>query len=247
MAGLLGVGGGLLVVPALIVIWQGVAPALTQSVQLAIGTSLAIIALTSLSSVRAHQRRGAVMWPLFWRLAPGIAVGAWLGAMLAVGLPGIALKQLFGGFELLVAAQMGLNLRHPVVRRGLPAMPALGLAGMAIGGVSSLLGIGGGTLTVPFLSWCGVAMHKAVATSAACGLPIAVAGAITYAVMGWGAGGLPAAAAGYLYLPALAGVATASVLCAPLGARLAHRLPTVVLRRLFAMFLAALGVWMLAG
>ncbi len=245
-AGLLGIGGGLIIVPALLAIWQQGGLDSPWLVQMAIATSLASIVFTSVSSVYAHHRRGAVLWPQVARLAPGILLGAGLGAWSAAGLPGAWLKAAFGVFELLVAAQMAFRLR-PRPQRGLPGGLGMGAVGVLIGWLSALLGIGGGTLTVPFLSWCNVTMQKAVATSAACGLPIAVAGSLAYVFAGWGAQGLPAGALGFVQLPALLGVVAASVLFAPLGAWLAHRLSAPALKRVFALFLALLGLWMLLG
>ena len=244
MAGLLGVGGGLIIVPALIAIWQTTAAGGVYDMQMAIGTSLATIVLTSIASVRAHHLRGSVQWDTFWRLTPGIVLGAWLGAALATQMSGETLKSIFGVFELLVAAQMAFGLR-PAPHRGLPGQAGMTLVGSGIGAVSSIIGIGGGTMTVPFLSWCNVTIHKAVGTSAACGLPIAIGGAISYLVLGWGNAALPTWSAGFVYGPALAGIAVTSMLFAPLGAALAHRLSTVVLKRAFAGFLALLGIWML--
>ncbi len=244
-AGLLGIGGGLIIVPALLVIWQLSGIDNPWLMQMAIATSLASIVFTSISSVRAHHRRGAVLWPQVWQLTPGILLGAGLGAMQASWLPGQWLKMGFGIFELLVAAQMAFQLR-PESRRGLPGGLGMGVAGVVTGWVSALMGIGGGTLTVPFLSGCNVAMQKAIATAAACGLPIAVAGSFTYVLMGWNVEGLPAAL-GFVHLPALLGVVVTSVLFAPLGARLAHRLSGPALKRVFALFLALLGLWMLLG
>jgi uncharacterized membrane protein YfcA len=244
LAGLLGVGGGLIIVPALVALWQADDLGGAHIMQLAIGTSLATIVFTSISSVRAHHLRGAVLWPVFWRLTPGVVIGAWLGAALAAHLPGAALKGVFGVFELLVALQMGFGWRTSA-HRDLPDSAGMGLAGGLIGVVSSIIGIGGGTLTVPFLTWCNVTIQRAVGTSAACGLPIAVGGALGYMVMGWEASGLPSWSAGFVYLPALLGIAATSILFAPLGAALAHRLSTQLLRRIFAGFLALLGLWML--
>ncbi len=246
MAGLLGVGGGLIIVPALIAIWQPAGVGGTYVMQLAIGTSLATIVLTSIASVRAHHQRGSVQWDTFWRLTPGVVLGAWLGAALATQMSGEALKSIFGIFELLVAAQMAFGLR-PAPHRGLPGQAGMTLVGSGIGAVSSIIGIGGGTMTVPFLSWCNVTIHKAVGTSAACGLPIAIGGAISYLVLGWNSAALPSWSAGFIYGPALAGIAVTSMLFAPLGAALAHRLSTVVLKRAFAGFLALLGIWMLTA
>lgn len=245
MAGLLGVGGGLIIVPVLVYLWQSQALAGEQVVQLAIGTSLATIVLTSLSSVWSHHRHGSVQWPIFWRLVPGIVLGAWLGAAIATQLPGTALKRLFGVFELLMAAQMAFALR-PATHRRLPGVLGAGLAGTVIGSVAAIVGIGGGVLTVPFLTWCNVRIQQAVATSAACGLPIAIGGTLAYVVLGWGHAQLPPGAAGYVYGPALLGIAVTSMLFAPLGAALSRRLSTPMLKRVFAAFLVVLGLWMLA-
>jgi uncharacterized membrane protein YfcA len=245
MAGLLGVGGGLIIVPVLAMLWQPEGLGGTQMMQLAIGTSLAVIVLTSLSSVRAHHQRGSVLWPVFWRLTPGILLGAALGAAVASALPQSLLKLIFGVFELLVATQMSLSLRPSSTLPKLPGRFGMGLAGSVIGSVSALVGIGGGTMTVPFLNACKVRMQQAVGTSAACGLPIAVGGALSYIILGWGNAQLPASAFGFVYAPALAGIAVTSMLFAPLGAALAHRLPTATLKKIFAGFLALLGLWML--
>jgi uncharacterized membrane protein YfcA len=244
LAGMLGVGGGLIIVPvvAAVLLHQGVDPGLVMP--LALGTSLATIVLTSLSSVRAHHARGAVLWPTVARLAPGIVLGAWLGAWVAHGLRGDALRIIFGLFALAVAAQMALNVK-PSAHRQLPGTTGTGAAGGVIGFVSAIVGIGGGSLTVPFLLDCNVAMRNAVGTSAACGLPIALAGAAGFIWNGWGVAGLPAGSLGYLYLPAFGGVAAASMLFAPLGARLAHRLPADRLKRIFAVLLAFIGLRML--
>ena len=246
MAGLLGVGGGLIIVPALAWIfhWQGMAE--TVIMHLAIGTSLATIVVTSISSVRAHHRLGAVLWPVFWRLTPGIVVGAWLGAAVADALPGAALRMVFGVFVLLVAAQIGFGAK-PAAHRTLPGAAGMFTAGGVIGLVSAIVGIGGGSLTVPWLSWCNTSIRNAVATSAACGLPIALAGAAGFIVTGWSQAELPPWSLGYIYGPAMAGVAVASMLFAPVGARLAHTLPTIALKRVFAGFLVIVGTKMLMG
>jgi len=244
IAGLFGVGGGLVIVPVLATLFAARGFDATILMHLAIGTSLATIVLTSLSSIWAHHRRGAVRWPLVWQLLPGIVIGTALGALLANQLATAMLRSLFALFELLVALQMALAIR-PDAQRQLPPLPGMVAAGSVIGGVSALMGIGGGTLTVPFLLWCRVVAQQAVATAAACGLPIAVAGTLSYVVVGWGKAALPAWSSGYLYWPALAGIAAASVLTAPIGARLAHHLDPQQLRRLFALFLALLGLYML--
>lgn len=245
LAGLLGIGGGLIIVPVLA--WcfgkSGFADELVM--QAAVGTSLATIVVTSLSSILAHHRRGAVLWRVFAALTPGVLAGAFLGALTAHVVASESLRMLFGIFELAVAIQMGLALK-PSPHRELPGRTALVGAGAGIGLVSALVGIGGGTMTVPLLTWCNVSMRNAVATSAAVGLPIAVAGACGFMIMGVGSD-MPTGSVGYVYLPAFAAVALSSALFAPVGARLAHTLPTDTLKRIFAVFLAAVGVKMLTG
>lgn len=246
MAGMLGVGGGLIIVPVLAWIFgrQSVSDALIM--HLAIGTSLASIVITSISSIRAHHQRGAVLWPAFWRLTPGIVIGAWLGAAVADLLSSAALTKIFAVFVLMVAAQMAFGAK-PAPQRELPKPTGMAATGVVIGMVSAIVGIGGGSLTVPFLSWCNTPIRQAVATSAACGLPIALAGALGFIVTGLNAPHLPAWSLGYVYGPALVGVASASMLTAPLGAKLAHTLPTHSLKKVFAVFLAAVGSKMLLG
>ncbi len=244
MAGMLGVGGGLIIVPVLAWIFgrQQVSDALIM--HLAIGTSLASIVVTSISSVRAHHQRGAVLWPAFWRLTPGIVIGAWLGAAVADVLSSAALTKIFAVFVLMVSAQMAFGAK-PAPQRELPGAAGMAATGGVIGALSAIVGIGGGSLTVPFLIWCNIHMRQAVATSAACGLPIALAGALGFIVTGFNAADLPAWSLGYVYGPALIGVAFASMLTAPLGAKLAHTLPTDSLKKVFAVFLAAVGAKML--
>ncbi len=246
VAGLLGVGGGLIIVPVLVFIFtdQGMADHLI--VHMAIGTSLATIVFTSISSVRAHHQHGAVLWPVFWQLTPGILIGAWLGALFADVLAADQLRRFFGVFELLVAIQMSFNI-IPKPHWQLPNRVGMVTAGGVIGAISAIVGIGGGTMTVPFLVWCNVAMRKAVATSSACGLPIAIAGASGFVFTGWNAAGLPAYSSGFVYWPAFIGIVIASILFAPLGARLAHRLPSAQLKRIFAVLLYILGLRMLLG
>lgn len=244
LAGMLGVGGGLVIVPVLVYLFNLQGFDSSVIMHLAIGTSLATIVLTSLSSIHAHHQRGAVLWSLVGRLTPGIIAGAWLGATVAHLLPSATLRTIFGVFELVVATQMALEFTTSP-HQHLPGRLGTGIAGVVIGTVSSIIGIGGGTLTVPFLTWCNVEMRRAVATSAACGLPIALAGAIAYMVTGWDHDALPPASSGYLHWPAFWGIAVTSMLFATFGARLAHSLPVRTLRRFFALLLAVLGLRML--
>lgn len=246
VAGLLGVGGGILVVPGLAFLLAGGEVPADRLMQVAVGTSLANIVVTSLSSIQAHHRRGAVRWPVLARLTPGIVIGALLGAVIADVLPSRTLAIVFGVFLLIVAARLGFG-GQPAPHRQLPGTAGLAAAGTGIGTLSSLLGIGGGTMTVPLLAWCNVALREAVATSAACGLPIAIAGAAGFALAGLDTPGMPALATGYIYWPAFLAVAPLSIAFAPVGAWLAHTIPVAVLRRGFALFVLIVGVRMLVG
>lgn len=246
LAGLFGVGGGLIMVPALAILlpMQGVSASVVM--QIAIGTSLAVISATSVSSALAHHRRDGVLWPVFRAMVPGLAIGALLGAAAAHVLSGEALRRIVGTGALLVALKMALELK-PSGAAQLPGRLGMGIAGTVIGSLSALIGIGGGSLTVPYLSYCRVEMRQAVGTSAACGLPIAWAGALGFVINGWTVDGLPAWSLGYVSLPGFLAIAVASVSCAPLGARLAHRLPPQMLKKAFALLLAVIGLKMLWG
>ncbi|MES9868763.1 MAG: sulfite exporter TauE/SafE family protein [Sedimenticola sp.] len=245
-AGLLGVGGGLIIVPALVWVFSSNGFSPDALMHLAVGTSLGTIVVTSISSISAHHKRGAVLWRQVMALSPGIVIGAWCGALVADSLPTLWLQRVFACFAIMVGLQMAFRVKAEAHRQ-LPGRAGMGLAGWIIGLVSAVVGIGGGSMTVPFLSWCSVNMRNAVATSAACGLPIAVAGAIGFVVAGWGAAGLPQWSSGYLFWPALLAVVSASVLFAPLGARLAHTLPVGTLKRVFSLLLLVIGLKMLIG
>ncbi|MCR5864296.1 MULTISPECIES: sulfite exporter TauE/SafE family protein [Aquincola] len=245
MAGLLGVGGGMMIVPFLthLLAARGVPPGV--AVKMAIATSMATILFTSLSSVRAHHRRGAVRWDIVRRLAPGIVLGGLLaGAGVFAVLKGAALALFFAGFVGFSATQMLLD-RKPQPTRQLPGAAGTTAAGGVIGFLSGLVGAGGGFVSVPFMTWCNVAMHNAVATSAALGFPIALANTVGYVVGGWNLPPALPGAFGYLYLPALAVVAAVSVVMAPVGARVAHALDVRKLKRVFALVLYLLAGYML--
>lgn len=244
-AGLMGVGGGMLLVPVLTAIFTAQQFADEHVLHLAVATSLATILFTSVSSVRAHHQRGAVLWHVVRVLAPGILVGSLIGAQLAALLPTGLLAYAFAGFLAFSGTQL-LRDSKPKPHRELPRMPGMLAAGGTIGLLASVVGGGGGFVSVPFMVWCNVRIHNAVATSAALGFPIAAAGTIGYVLAGWRAPGLPPGAAGFVYLPALATVATVSVFTAPLGARVAHSLDTKVLKRIFAALLYVLSAYMLA-
>lgn len=246
LAGLFGVGGGLIVVPALAFILPGLGTSPAVVMHSAIGTSLAVIGLTGISSTRSHHRRGGVLWPVFWKLAPGIVVGSLIGATVAHLVSSEVLKRCVGFGALLIAIQMLIDAT-PKATRSTPGALGLGVVGTLIGGLSALIGIGGGSLTVPYLNACNIDMRRAVGTSAACGIPIAWAGAVGFAVNGWGVPGLAPWSLGYVDLAAFAGIASMSVFTAPLGARLAHGLPPKLLKRAFALFLAGISARMLLG
>jgi len=246
LAGLLGVGGGLIIVPMVVftLTWQG-APS-QFLMHLALGTSLASIIFTSVSSFWAHHKRGAVHWEVVRRIVPGILVGTFLGSCLASRLSTNLLKGVFVVFLYYMAFQMLADLK-PKPTRGLPGPLGMFGVGNGIGAVSSLVGIGGGSLSVPFMVWCNLTVHDAIGTSAAIGFPIAIAGTVGYIVNGLNVSGLPAYCLGYVYLPALAGIVAASVFTAPLGVRLAHSLPVGKLKRVFALLLFVMGTKMLIG
>jgi len=240
MAGLLGIGGGLVIVPALAVLLLSVAP--EQALHLAVATSLACIVPTSISSLLAHHRRGAVVWPVMRRLTPGLVLGAIAGALTASALSGQTLTLVFALFCGLAGLQLWRGQHHRA-NRPLPGGPGLLSAGGGIGLISAMVGIGGGTLSVPWLLWHGFDIRRAVATAAACGLPIALAAVLAFVIAGWSRQDLPSSSLGFIHLPALAGVSVAAVLTAPLGARVAHKAPRLVLERVFASFLILLGAY----
>lgn len=244
LAGLLGVGGGLVIVPVLAFIFAAQHFPAEQIMHTALGTSLASIMFTSISSLRAHHAHGAVNWQVVRGITPGIIAGTLVGSIVAAQLSTVFLKVFFVIFLYYVATQMTLNIK-PKPSRELPGVTGMFGAGGVIGAVSSLVGIGGGTLSVPFMTWCNIKLHQAIGTSAAIGFPIAAAGAVGYIANGWGHEALPALSLGFVYLPALAGLVVASVLTAPLGARLAHRLPVAKLKKFFALLLFVLGTRML--
>ncbi|NYG33890.1 sulfite exporter TauE/SafE family protein [Sphaerotilus montanus] len=244
LAGLLGIGGGMLMVPfmTLILSARGVDAAL--AVKMAIATSMATILFTSVSSVRAHHKRGAVRWDIVRTLAPGIVLGGLVaGAGVFSLLKGTTLALVFAVFVAFSATQMLLD-RKPAPMRQMPGTAGSLGAGGVIGFISGLVGAGGGFISVPFMSWCNVAMHNAVATSAALGFPIALANTVGYVVGGWSMPSPLPGALGYLWLPGLAIIATASVTTAPLGARTAHAMNIKQLKKAFACTLYGLAAYM---
>lgn len=244
LAGLLGIGGGMLMVPFMVFVLssQGVGEAVL--VKVAVATSLATICFTSLSSVWAHHRKGAVLWSVALVLAPGILIGSLAGANLAVALPAKALTVFFALFVTFSATQMLLN-KKPKPGRTLPGAIGMFGVGSVIGVLSSMVGAGGAFVSVPFMTWCNVSIHKAVATSAALGFPIALAGSLGYVLAGMGRADLPAGALGYVFIPGLVSIALGSMLTAPWGARTAHRMDIGPLKKVFALFLYAMAAYFL--
>lgn len=213
-------------------------------VHLALGTSMGAIVLTSVASLRAHHARGAVRWEIVRRMTPGIVLGTLVGTAFASRIAALPLAIFFVCFMGYVSLQMLLNVK-PTPSRQLPG--ALGLCGVGtfIGWISALVAIGGGSLSVPFMTWCNVRIQHAIGTSSALGLPISLAGAAGYTISGWAIADLPEHHVGYVYLPALLCIALVSTLTAPLGAKLAHRLPVSVLKKVFAGVLMLLAAKML--
>ena len=241
LAGLFGVGGGMIIVPVLVYSFQAQGFAPEVLTHMAVGTSLATIAFTSINSIRAHHARGAVRWEIVRWLAVGILGGSVLGGLTASLLHGEWLQKVIGVFAISVAAQMAFNLQ-PKASGSVPGKAGLGAAGTVIGWASAIIGIGGGSLTVPFLTWRSLPMQQAVATSAACGLPIAVASALSFMWLGHNEPQLPEWSVGFVYLPAVVGIAATSMFFARFGAQLAHKLSPLMLKRLFALLLLCVGL-----
>jgi uncharacterized membrane protein YfcA len=244
LAGLLGIGGGMIMVPFLTILLSNKGVSADLAVKMAIATSMATIIFTSISSVRAHHKRGAVRWDLVKGLAPGIVLGS---AIASVGvfamLKGASLAIFFGLFVGFSATQMFLD-KKPAPSRQMPGFGGQLAAGGVIGFLSGLVGAGGGFISVPFMAWCNIAIHNAVATSAALGFPIAVANVAGYVVSGLNVENLPTGAFGYIWVPALVVIAVCSVFTAPLGAKAAHSLPVKKLKRIFASILYLLAAYM---
>lgn len=242
LAGYLGIGGGLVMVPALSWLFARNPETAPLAVHMAVATSLATMLVTSLSSILAHHGRDAILWAVVRRMAPGLLLGAVIGAALADRLSTRHLAMVFGGFALLAGTQLILDRRREV-NKALPGPLGTSATAVLIGTISSMVGVGGGSMTAPWLMWHGVRAQAAVATAAACGYPVALAGSVSFALLGDGAG---AGSLGYVHLPAFAGIAVFSMLTAPLGAAAVHRSPPALVRRLFGAMLLAVAWRMLA-
>ena len=242
LAGLLGIGGGLILVAALVWLLPAHGVPKDAALHAALASSMASIVMTAASSAYAHHRRGGVLWPTVGWMVPGLLLGGWLGSLFAVAIDGDVLRLFVAAYCFIAGAQMAFGGTRAggsadVVPRG----PVMSLAGIGIGAVSAVVGIGGGSMTVPVLTWRGVTPVRAVGTSSACGVAIGIGSAVGYALNA-PVGALPAHAIGYVYLPAAIGVALASVLAAPFGTRLAHAISGPALKRVFAVFLWVVGL-----
>lgn len=233
IAGLLGIGGGLTMIPMLTLIFTYAQFPPADVLHIAVATSMATIVFTSIASVRAHNQHRAVLWPVFWRLAPGILIGSLLGPQIVSGMSTRLLSGVFALFAFYTGTRLIRN-KLPKATRELPGTVGLWIVGTSIGVISSMVGAGGGFVSVPLMTACNVRLHNAVATSAALGLPIAVAGTAGFLIAGFRHPGLPPYTVGYIYLPALIAIVSASMLIAPIGVRLAHRWPVARLRHAFA-------------
>lgn len=244
LAGLLGIGGGMILVPFLVLVFQAQAFPFETKMQVILATSMATIIFTSFSSVRAHHAKQAVKWDVVLSMSPGILLGAFAGTRVVSMLSTQFLAIFFTCFLFYTGTQMLLNFK-PKASRVLPGRAGLFAAGVVVGVLSALVGAGGGFFSMPFLTWSNVPIHNAVGTSAALGFPIAVFTTIGNIWNGWNMPNVPQPALGYVYLPALIGISIASVFTAPFGARLAHRLPVAALKRILAVMLYLLALRML--
>jgi uncharacterized membrane protein YfcA len=241
MAGVFGIGGGLVIVPALVFAFAEQHISADIAMHLAVGTSLATIAVTGASSAWGHIQRGSVKREWFFLLLPGLVLGAVVGVFVAGELSGGLLGTLFGVFLIVIGLRIVIGFQ-PKLSQKAPTAVGMGVAGVVIGGVSALFGIGGGTLSVPWLSRCGAPLPLAVGTSAACGMPIALVGATSFAVVGWGEPSLPAWSLGYIMWPAFICLAVTSVPFARFGVLLAHTLPPRLIRLAFSCVLLTVGL-----
>lgn len=236
LAGLFGIGGGLVLVPFFLVLFESEGIASDLLMLMAVATSLATIVVTSVAAAFMHHRLGAVIWRYVFDLSYGIVIGVLLGAWVADSIPDEDLRLIFALYMLYAAVKMAMQVEPRAEYKRLKGF-TLRVSGTGIGFISSILGIGGGTLIVPLLAKHQLPMRNAVAISSACGLPIAVIGTLTYAYLGWQKAGLPEGSVGYVYVPAFIGIVVSSVLAAPLGAKLANKLPTKRLKRYFSLLL----------
>jgi uncharacterized protein len=233
-AGMLGIGGGAIIVPMLVALFEAQGLPRSEVMHLAVGTTLATFLFTSAASVRAHARRGAIRWDIAKRMTPGILAGGLIGSGLSRLVSTAGFAAIFTVVVYAAATSMLID-RKPRAARELPGAPGMFAAGFLFSALSAFAAVGGAFMTIPFMMWCGVPLIQAIGTASLIGLPIALSGSVGFMIAGFGAEGLPAWSVGFVYLPALAGVVAAGVFSAPLGAAVAHRTPTRWLKRIFAL------------
>lgn len=249
LGGMFGIGGGTVLVPLLLMLFEAQHFPAQHAMHLALGSSMAVILFTSVASMREHHQHGAVNWQVVRHITPGILLGTAIGSLVAASISPFYLTIFFALFVLFAASQILLDIQ-PHASRQLPGIAGMTLTGTFTGWISTLVSVGGGTITVPFLIWCNVPIRHAIGTASAIGFPIAVGGTIGYILTGLHATGLPDSSLGYVYLPAMLGCAIVSVITAPIGAKTAHRTNVVLLRKLFAVLLIGLAaklLWKVLG
>lgn len=246
LAGLLGIGGGVIFVPIMVLLFTAQGMPLDLITHMAIATTMATVLFTALSSVRVHHQYQAVEWPLFWAISPGVLLGTLLGGKIFSLLHAGSLTLLFAGFVGFASWQMLSDRKKNISssQHALPGNFTLASVGVGIGLISSLVGVGGGFIFVAFFSWCHLPIRRAVATSAALSIPVTAFATLNNIFYGYGLPGLPSGTLGYVYLPALVCVATASVLAAPFGVRLVHKIDANRLKRIFSILLFSLSIYM---
>jgi uncharacterized protein len=243
-AGMLGIGGGAIMVPLLVILFEAQGLPKSHILHLAVGTGMATILFTSVASVRAHAARGAIRWDIARDITPGILAGGLFGSWIASFIPPLVFAALFTAIIYIAATNLLLD-RRPKPSRQPPGFAGMFAFGFVVSAVSALTAIGGAFMTVPFMLWCNVPMLQAIGTAAVIGFPIAAAGTVGFIVTGLRESGLPPHSVGFVYLPAMAGIVVASMLMAPVGAAAAHRLPTVWLKRIFALLFYVMATRML--
>ncbi len=243
-AGLLGVGGGAIMVPVLTSLFIAQNFPHQHVVHIALASSMAAIIFTALSSAWSQHKRQAVLWPIVFKITPGIMLGAFVMAYFVSLIPTKPLAIVFALFMALISIQMILN-KKPKPSRQLPSLAGLSIVGSIIGSLSALIAIGGGSLSVPFLTWCNIPMKKAIATSSGIGIFIALTAVAGYFISGHQQQGLPELSIGYIYWPAVLLISVVSVFIAPFGVKMAHKLPVPILKKVFALLMMGLSIKML--
>lgn len=243
-AGMLGIGGGAIMVPLLVILFDAQGLPKSHILHLAVGTGMATILFTSVASVRAHASRGAIRWDIARNVTPGILLGGLVGSWIASFIPPLVFAALFTAVIYIAATNLLID-RKPKPSREAPGFVGMSVFGFVVSAASAFAAIGGAFLTVPFMLWCNVPMLPAIGTAAVIGFPIALSGTVGFIATGLRETGLPPYTVGFVYLPALAGIVVTSMLMAPVGAAAAHRLPTVWLKRIFAVLFYVMATKML--